>query len=82
MFIVNLSLKWGTVLVCRSTRSKDIDQNVWLLIPQFSWLCIKNEIRELALKSKVCKILGVKTLEIQGTSKNLIKNYNLRFSKS
>ena len=31
------------------------------------------------MKSKVCKVFGVKTLEIQGISQNLLKNYNLRF---
>ena len=34
---------------------------------------------ELFLKSKVCKNFGVKTLKIQGISKNLIKNHNIRF---
>ena len=43
---------------------------------------MKNEMHEFSFKLKVCKIFGVKTLEIQEISKNLINNYNVRFSKS
>ena len=34
---------------------------------------------EFSFKLKVCKIFGVKTLEIQEISKNLFNNYSLRF---
>ena len=78
---MNLSINQGTVVLCRSTRSKDIDENVKLVIPKFSLFFIESEMGELCLKSKVCKIFGVKTLEIQGISQNLLKNYNLRFSE-
>ena len=40
---------------------------------------MKNEMHEFSFKLKVCKIFGVKTLEIQEISKNLFNNYSLRF---
>ena len=38
--------------------------------------------RELCLKSKICKIFGVKMVEVKGLSKTLIKNHNHKFPKS
>ena len=32
---VNLVLKWGTVLICKSTGSKGTDQNVLSVMPNF-----------------------------------------------
>ena len=36
LFIVNLSLFWGTVCICRPTLKKDIDHNVLPVIFQYS----------------------------------------------
>ena len=44
LVIVNLSLFWGTVCICRPTLKKDTDQNVLPVIFQYS--C---QIRQLAI---------------------------------
>ena len=41
-FIMKLTLKWGTLHVCRSINSRNIVQNVFSIKMQFSWFCKKN----------------------------------------